>query len=93
MLDVTSNQTVRHSPKFRGKRKPLYCARQQLSLDPSPWKEDIQPTLMEIINNNPSLNTAFQNINSKLEKIDEILQNFIPNTEEMKTVPLRKINP
>ena len=81
MIDVTSNQTVRHFPKFRGKRKPLYCARQQLSLDPTPWETEIKPSLMEIINNNPSLNTVFQNINSKLEKIDEILMNLIPNTE------------
>ncbi|MGD1704597.1 hypothetical protein [Dapis sp. BLCC M229] len=67
-------------------KENLYIAGQQLSLDPSAWEEDIEPSLMEIINNNPSLNQVFQKINSKLEKIDNIPQNLIPNTEEMKTL-------
>ncbi len=74
------------SPLKDEEKENLYIAGQQLSLDPSAWKEDIEPTLMEIINKNQSLNTAFQNINSKLEKIDEIPQDLIPNTEEMAAV-------
>ncbi|NES03813.1 MAG: hypothetical protein F6K22_13775 [Okeania sp. SIO2F4] len=74
------------SPLNAEEKENLYLAGQQLSLDPTAWEEDIEPTLMEIINNNPSLNTVFKSINSKLEKIDEIPQNLIPNTEEMKTV-------
>ncbi|NER02052.1 MAG: hypothetical protein F6K17_05095 [Okeania sp. SIO3C4] len=74
------------SPLNSEEEENLYIAGQQLSLDPTAWETDIEPTLMEVINNNPSLNTVFQNINSKLEKIDEIPQNLIPNTEEMTAV-------
>ncbi len=74
------------TPLNSEEKENLYIAGQQLSLDPTAWEEDIKPSLMEIINNNPSLNTVFQNINSKLENIDEIPQSLIPNTEEMKTV-------
>ncbi len=74
------------NPLNSEEKENLYIAAQQLSLDPSAWEEDIKPSLMEIINNNSSLNTVFQNINSKLEKIDEIPQDLIPNTEEMAAV-------
>ncbi|MGD1711828.1 hypothetical protein [Hydrocoleum sp. CS-953] len=74
------------TPLSSEEKENLYIAGQQLSLDPTAWEEDIQPSLMEIINNNPSLNTVFQNINSKLEKIDEMPQDLILNTEDVKTV-------
>ncbi|MGD1805370.1 hypothetical protein ACP6PL_07995 [Dapis sp. BLCC M126] len=74
------------SPLNEEEKENLYLAGQQLSLDPTAWEEDIEPTLMEIINNNPSLNTVFQSINSKLKEIDEIPENLIPNTEEMTAV-------
>ncbi len=74
------------SPLNDDEKDTLYFAGQQLSLDPTAWEEDIKPSLMEIINNNPSLNTVFENINSKLDKIDEMPQDLILNTEDLKTV-------
>ena len=75
------------SPLNDEEKENLYFAGQQLSLDPTAWEEDIEPNLMEIINKNPSLNAAFQNINSKLGKKKDIdIQNFIPNNEEITAV-------
>ncbi len=74
------------TPLNSEEKENLYIAGQQLSLDPTAWEEDIKPSLMEIINNNPSLNTVFQNINSKLEEMDQMPQDLILNTEDVKTV-------
>ena len=42
--------------------------------------------LKEIISNNSSLNKVFQNIQSNLENIGDIPQDFIHNTEDLVTV-------
>ena len=83
------------SPLNDDEKDTLYFAGQQLSLDPTAWEEDIKPSLMEIINNNPSLNTVFENINSKLgKKKDSDIQNLIPNNEEMtKIIPTDENQP
>ncbi|NEO52897.1 MAG: hypothetical protein F6K54_07280 [Okeania sp. SIO3B5] len=74
-------------------KNSLYIVAEQLSLRPTAWETDIQSNLMEIIYSNPPLNAVFQEIKSKLEKIDNIPKNLIPSQDELATVIPTKIEP
>ena len=50
------------------------------------WEEYTELNLTEIINNNSSLKTIFYDIKSKVDNIDNIPQDLIPNYEELATV-------
>ena len=63
---------------------------QQLDNDPTAWEIYTEPMLKEIISNNSSLNKVFQNIQSNLENIGDIPQDFIPTNEELIAVTQSK---
>lgn len=63
---------------------------QQLDNDPTAWEIYTEPMLKEIISNNSSLNKVFQNIQSNLENIGDMHQDFIPTNEELIAVTQSK---
>ena len=71
----------------------LKNAAQQLSLlssHPTAW-EKIELNLIEIISNNLSFNMVFQEIKSKLDKIDDIPENLIVSQDELaEVIPVPK---
>ncbi|NEQ40987.1 MAG: hypothetical protein F6K40_34150 [Okeania sp. SIO3I5] len=71
-LDLSSEET-----------EQLHDIGEQLADDPTAWEIYTKPMAEEIISNNSSLNKIFQDVQSKLEKIDEIPQDFLPTTEEL----------
>ena len=73
------------TPLTSEETKKLKNIGQQLAHDPTAWEIYTEPMLKEIISNNSSLNKVFQNTQSNLEKIGDIPQDFIPNTEELVT--------
>ncbi|WP_426591791.1 hypothetical protein [Dapis sp. BLCC M229] len=58
---------------------------EQLADDPTAWEIYTKPMVEEIISNNSSLNKVFPDVQSKLEKIDEIPQDFFPTAEDLAT--------
>ena len=78
------------TPLTSEEKDQLKDVSEQLVEDPTAWEIYTQPMLKEIISNNSSLNKVFQNTQSNLEKIGDIPQDFIPNTEELVTVTPRK---
>ena len=78
------------TPLTSEKKNQLKDASEQLVEDSTAWEMYTKPMLKEIISNNSSLNKVFQNIQSNLEKIGDIPQDFIPSTEGSVTVTPRK---
>ena len=78
------------TPLTSEETKKLKNIGQQLAHDPTAWEIYTEPMLKEIISNNSSLNKVFEKTLSNLEKIGDIPQDFIPNTEELVTVTPRK---
>ena len=78
------------TPLTSEETKQLKNIGQQLANDPTVWEIYTEPMLKEIISNNSSLNKVFEKTLSNLEKIGDIPQDFIPNTEELVTVTPRK---
>ena len=70
--------------------KKLKNIGQQLANDPTAWEIYTEPMLKEIISNNSSLNKVFQNIQSNLENIGDMHQDFIPTNEELIAVTQSK---
>ena len=84
------------APLNSEEKERLKNAAQQLSFVsnyPTSWETHIEPNLLEIINNNSSLNKLFQDIKSKLDKIDHIPQDLIPTAEDLATVIPTKNQP
>ena len=82
------------TPLTSEEKDPLKDASEQLVEDSTAWEMYTKPMLKEIISNNSSLNKVFQNIQSNLEKIGDIPQDFIPSTEGSVTVtPQEKSSP
>ncbi|NEP08582.1 MAG: hypothetical protein F6K25_21310 [Okeania sp. SIO2G4] len=81
------------TPLNSQEKNNLYIFAGQLKADITAWGISIKPNLIELINNNPSLNAVFQDIKSKLEKIDNIPENLIPSQDELATVIPIKIEP
>ena len=82
-----------NTPLNSQEKDRLYIFAGQLKADITAWEISIKPNLIELINNNPSLNSVFQEIQSKLEKIDNIPENLIPSQDELATVIPTKIEP
>ena len=78
------------TPLTSEEKDQLKDVSEQLVEDPTAWEMYTQPMLKEIISNNSSLNKVFEKTLSNLEKIGDIPQDFIPNTEELVTVTPRK---
>ena len=74
------------TPLTSEETKQLKNIGQQLANDPTVWEIYTEPMLKEIISNNSSLNKVFQNIQSNLENLGDIPQDFIQNTEDLVTV-------
>ena len=74
------------TPLSPEEKDQLQDVAEQLADDPTAWEIYTKPMVEEIISNNSSLNTIFQNIQSKLEKIDDIPQDFLPTSEELATI-------
>ena len=74
------------TPLTSEETKKLKNIGQQLANDPTAWEIYTEPMLKEIISNNSSLNKVFQNIQSNLENLGDIPQDFIQNTEDLVTV-------
>ncbi|MDY7008445.1 MAG: hypothetical protein SWX82_32130 [Cyanobacteriota bacterium] len=81
------------SPLNSKEKDNLYIFAEQLKADLTAWEISIQPDLIKLINSNSSLNAVFQEIKSKLEKIDNIPENLIPSQDELATVIPTKIEP
>ncbi|MCL2932511.1 MAG: hypothetical protein MGG11_09670 [Trichodesmium sp. MAG_R03] len=78
------------TPLTSEETKKLKNIGQQLDNDPTAWEIYTEPMLKEIISNNSSLNKVFQNIQSNLENIGDIPQDFIPTNEELIAVTQSK---
>lgn len=81
------------TPLNAEEKENFQIAAEQLELDPTAWSTNIEPNLIEIINSNLSLNRLFQDIKSKIDKIDNIPQDLIPKAEDLATVTPTKNQP
>ncbi|MDJ0519516.1 MAG: hypothetical protein QNJ74_25735 [Trichodesmium sp. MO_231.B1] len=74
------------TPLNSEEKEQLQDIGEQLADDPTAWEIYTKPMVEEIISNNSSLNKIFQDVQSKLEKIEEIPPDFLPTAEELVTV-------
>ncbi len=74
------------TPLNSEEKEQLQDVSEQLADDPTAWEIYTKPMVEEIISNNSSLNKIFQDVQSKLEKIEEIPPDFLPTAEELVTV-------
>ncbi|OZH53931.1 hypothetical protein AFK68_14245 [Hydrocoleum sp. CS-953] len=81
------------TPLSSEEKEQLQDVSEQLADDPTAWEIYTKPLVEEIISNNSSLNKIFQDVQSKLEKIDKIPQDVLPTAEELATVTPTKNQP
>lgn len=82
-----------NTPLNSKEKNDLYIFAGQLKADLTAWETSIEDNLIKLINSNPSLKIVFQEIKSKLEKIDNIPENLIPSAKDLEDVFSKEIKP